>query len=300
MTMTLRRFAVAAILVLSAANAGAQQGQIEEAKRLYASAAFENALAALERLDGAVSRAPDVLQYKTLCLLALGRSTEAQSVADTLVSSTPAFVPSSGEEFSPRFINLLTDTRRRLLPEIAKRMFTDAREQLRAKNQSVAKKQFEQVLLLAKDPSWSNQSEAEDLRTLASGFLDLMDTAAPSPAPSVNVVPQAPLAGASEVPAQPDRIAGNNGLLPPTPVTQSMPKWQPRDAVTAQRRYAGSIRVRIGTDGHVVSAVMEVPTDPNYDKQLVEAAKSWTYKPATRNGEPVEVEKVVTFFLRTN
>ena len=79
-----------------------------------------------------------------------------------------------------------------------------------------------------------------------------------------------------------------------------MPKWRPTDAVTAQRRFTGAVRVRIGTDGRVTRADIEVATDPAYDKQLVEAVKSWRYRPGQRNGEAIEMEKLVTYSLRVN
>ena len=44
---------------------------------------------------------------------------------------------------------------------------------------------------------------------------------------------------------------------------------------------------------------MGTPTHPDYDKLLLAAARSWVYRPATRNGQPIEVEKVVEFYLRS-
>jgi TonB family protein len=57
--------------------------------------------------------------------------------------------------------------------------------------------------------------------------------------------------------------------------------------------------VRIGADGHVVDASIATPTHPDYDKLLVDVARTWLYKPAMRNGQPIEVEKVVEFYLQT-
>jgi TonB family protein len=58
------------------------------------------------------------------------------------------------------------------------------------------------------------------------------------------------------------------------------------------------VNVRIGKDGQVVSATIQVATDPQYDKQLLSAARSWRYRPAMRNGEPIESDKIVTYSLR--
>jgi TonB family protein len=239
-----------------------------------------------------------VLEYKALCLIALGRSGEAQVVIDALVSEAPAFLPTC-EDISPRFVALLNDSRRRLLPEITKRLFNAGREQFRAKNNTAAREQFDEVMRLADDRVWSDSSEATDLRTLASGFLELVDASmAPAAAtPSgafASAPPPAPVTIAAPVASARQRVE----LQPPVPIEQVLPQWRPTDAVTSLRRFTGAVRVRIGKDGHVVNAAIEVATDPDYDKQLLEAARSWRYTPARRNGEAIETEKLITFSLR--
>jgi len=289
--------AVAWLLLTAASNAA--EGSLDDAKKLYAAASFENSLAMLAQIDVAASKSPEVLQYKALCLLALGQAAEAQSVVETLVSTAPTFVPAD-DDVSPRFITVLTDTRRRLLPEISKKLFNNARDQFHAKNQSVAVEQFEQVLRLTDDKVWRDSSDATDLRTLASGFLELMNSAPTArdqmPSRTVDSVPAS--ASPSTVAAAPAIVRAKTELQPPIAIEQSMPKWRPTDALAAQRRFTGAVRVRIGKDGHVVNAAIEVATDPAYDKQLLEATRSWRYIPGQRNGEPIEMEKLVTFSLR--
>jgi TonB family protein len=273
---------LAIALMVFASRAVAVEGSLDEAKKLYAAASFESALALIEELDGKDRTSQDVLEYKALCLIALGRSGEAQVVIDALVSEAPAFLP-TGEDISPRFVALLNDARRRLLPEITKRLFNAGREQFRAKNNTAAREQFDEVMRLADDKVWSDSGEATDLRTLASGFLELVDASPPAP-----VTIAAPVASARQ------RVE----LQPPVPIEQVLPQWRPADALTALRRFTGAVRVRIGKDGHVVNAAIEVATDPDYDKQLLEAARSWRYTPGRRNGEAIEMEKLVTFLLR--
>jgi len=291
------RVIATAALVLLASDGRAEQGPLDEAKGLYAAASFENALAAIGRLTADASNTPDALMYKALCLLALGRGAEAQTVTAALVSTAPAFVPPAGEDVSPRFVALLTETRQRMLPDITKRLFADARGEFHSEHEAEAIRQFEAVLALANDEVWSNRPEAADLRTLASGFLDLLR--APRDASrSREAAATTPLADAA--PAGTLGTKGTYGLLPPVALAQPMPRWRPPDASSAQRHYTGAVRVRIGTDGHVISATMEIATRSDYDKLLLQAARSWVYKPAMRNGEPVEVEKLVTFSLTTN
>jgi tetratricopeptide (TPR) repeat protein len=292
--------AVVAVVVL-AASSNAAEGSLDDAKKLYAAASFENALAVLAQIDADASKAPDVLEYKALCLLALGRFEEAQSVVDTLVSTAPTFVPAD-DDVPPRFIAVLNDIRRRLLPEITKRLFNDARDQFHKKNQSMAKEQFEQVLRLTDDGVWRDSNDAEDLRTLASAFLELVNSAQrpddPIPSRAADSVP-ASATSSETVGAAPVVARSHTELQPPIAIEQSMPKWRPTDAVTALRHFTGAVRIRIGKDGHVVGAAIEVATDPDYDKQLLEAARSWRYVPGRRNGEPIEMDKLVTFHLKT-
>jgi len=283
-------------LFLLTASLHAADASLDDAKTLYAAASFEQSLAVLAEMDVAASKSPDVLEYKALCLLALGRVDEAQSVVDALVSTTPTFLPAD-DDVPPRFVAVLNDTRRRLLPAITKRLFSDARDQFHNNNQDAAKEQFQQVLRLTDDEVWRESNDATDLRTLASAFLELVNS------PS-NVRAAVPSRGVDTVPTpeSPSRVAAaappRTELRPPVVIEQSLPKWRPTDAVTAQRHFTGAVRVRIGKDGHVINAAIAVETDPEYDKQLLQAARSWRYIPGRRNGEPIEMEKLVTFSLR--
>ena len=60
-----------------------------------------------------------------------------------------------------------------MLPGIAKQLYADARDHFRAKDMAKARAGFQAVLTLAEDPLLRDTPDAGDLRTLASGFLDL-------------------------------------------------------------------------------------------------------------------------------
>ena len=98
---------------------------------------LDAALAALEGLPASEAGAAEAQQYRVLCLLALGRTVDAQRAAEVLVEAAPTVIPSA-EEFPPRFITLFTDTRRRLLPEIVSRVFADARNLYKENKRSVS------------------------------------------------------------------------------------------------------------------------------------------------------------------
>src|SRR5258705_5902144 len=93
------------------------------ARDLYASARYDEALAVLNDLHPAdttttVSDRKSIEQYRSLCLLALGRGTEAESAIAAVVTADPAYQP--GEvEAPPRVRAAFSPVRRRLLPQIA-------------------------------------------------------------------------------------------------------------------------------------------------------------------------------------
>jgi TonB family protein len=108
----------------------------------------------------------------------------------------------------------------------------------------------------------------------------------------------APAAGARG--AAPVAAAGSPvpGLTPPVAITQPLPRWVPPDANTARREFTGAVRVLVDVTGSVVDARMERSVFPTYDRLVVEAARSWRYRPATRDGQPVPGEVIVEIRLR--
>ena len=299
MTMKSRMALLTVVASLSTASfARAADEPLADAKALFAAASFDGALAALDRLDSANGGRPEALEYKALCLLALGRSADAQRITETLVTTVPTFAPADAD-LSPRFIELLTETRRRMVPVIARKLFADAREQYRAKNHADARRTFEQVVTLASDGVWRETADADDLRTLASGFLDLLEGPTAAKAAPAAAAPEPVTPTVVPPPAAPVATAAALGQVEaPVPIRQAMPQWVAPDRVSALRTFHGAIKVRIGADGHVMDVAMATATHPAYDVVLLQAARGWMYKPATRNGQPIEVEKGVEFFLR--
>jgi hypothetical protein len=277
------QFLCAWALLLTAATAAAQE-PLAKAKALYDAAAYEEALTLLGPVQ-----APEAQQYKALCMLALGRAQDANGAVEMLVSSSPTFEPSA-EEVPPRFVTLVVEAKKKLLPAIARRTFSEARDQFRNGDREEALKKFDLVLALMSGPVFKDTTDAEDLRTLASGFIELARASARpepkpvTPAPEPPKVAEAPVAGPPPEVVQPVALrqsippvpAGTSGLGSPT----------------------ASVRVQIGVDGKVVEATMQQASHPLYDRMVLQAAREWLYQPATLNGKPVPSEKVVTIQLR--
>jgi hypothetical protein len=272
-------------LLISAATAAAQE-PLTKAKALYDAAAYEEALTLLGPVQ-----APEAQQYKALCMLALGRAQDAAGAVEMLVSSSPTYEPSA-EEVPPRFVTLVVEVKRKLLPSIARRTFSEARDQFRNGDREQAVKKFDLVLALMSNSALKDTTDAEDLRTLASGFIELARASAapPEPKPAAAPAPEPPKAAEAPVAGPPPEV------IQPVAIRQTIP---PVPAGTSGLGSpTASVRVQIGVDGKVLAATMQQSSHPLYDRMVLQAARDWLYEPATLNGKPVPSEKVVTIQLR--
>lgn len=295
----------AVVAVLCTAATATAQESLTKAKALYDAANYEEALTILGAVDE-----PEAHQYKALCMLALGRAQDASGAVETLITAAPTFEPSS-EDVPPRFVSLVSETKKKLLPGIARKAFNEAREQYKSGEREAALKKFDLVVTLASSAGFKETSEAEDLRTLASGFIELAAAAAkpepktPVPAPEP---PKAAEAVSLPTPVSPPAAsprattAGARTAPPASEVTQPVALKQPIPPIPSGISGLGSptasVRVEIGVDGRVVNASMQHPSHPLYDRLVLQAAREWVYVPALLNGRPVPSEKVVTIQLR--
>src|SRR4051812_46097781 len=189
------------IALLLAIPAAAQQpSPLAAARDLYASARYDEALAVLNGMRPGDGVAPDrkaVEQYRSLCLLALGRGQEAENAIAAVVTVDPLFVPAEADA-SPRVRAAFSEVRERLLPAIAAARYTEAKAAFDRKDYAVAEPSFRELLALLSDPQMKNR--LPDMRVLASGFLDLSTAAAtppPAPEPAKSEPVPAPLAVAA-------------------------------------------------------------------------------------------------------
>ena len=156
----------------------AQEGDLAAARELYASAAYDDALAVLNRLrssDHPASQARAIEQYRAFCLLALGRAADAEQAIEAVVAAEPSYQPTEGD-VSPRVRTAFTDVRRRMLPAIIQQKYAQAKAAFDRKEFAVAAEGFSQVLVALADPAVSsdaNKPPLSDLRTLAVGFEEL-------------------------------------------------------------------------------------------------------------------------------
>jgi len=302
--------ALVAWSIVLASNVGAQDA-LARARDLYLSAAYDEALVLLEQLKSQPAAATEVEQYRMFCLLALERRDEARKAIENIVMADPFYRPSDTQT-SPRIRAVFQDTRKTLLPSLVQRKYAEAKTAFEKKDPK-ALAQFEQLLTLLDDPDLKGTAQLSDLRTVVSGFRDLskaMATAPPALAPPPT---PAPIAASAAAPSQDieagqattvadsgaDRAANfAAGFTPPIVISQPLPAWAPPNVIDRRTLFKGLIEVTIDENGSVTSATLQQSVHPLYDEKLLAMARTWKYKPATRNGIPTSSLKVVEIRLQ--
>ena len=267
------------------------------ARDLYGAAEYEHALEILDRLrttpaQQAGSDVASVEQYRALCLLALGRSSEAEQAITALVLADPAFVPSDST-MSPRLRATFREIRIRTLPAAVQRQYETAKAAFDRREFAAAAVGFSGVLRMMSDPDLAERSTVSplsDIRTLSQGFRDL-STSASVPPPSAPV-PTLPVAAQPAAP----RIfsADDPDVVAPGAERQTLPQFPAQ--LTASRN--GILELVIDERGSVESVVMRVSINPRYDRMVLDAARSWRYRPATVGGVAVKYRKTMQIAVK--
>jgi TonB family protein len=299
--------AFAATTMLTAASVRAQESSdLTTARDLYASAAYDDALAMLNRLrsaDHPPGQSRTIEQYRAFCLLALGRASDAEQAIEAVVVAEPTYLPSDSDA-SPRVRSAFTTVRRRMLPAIIQKQYGQAKAAFDRRDFAAAAGGFHQVLAALADPDVAAEAQRPplvDLKMLAVGFEELSAKAAapppPPPVPSVatRTVAATPPTPTPSTPTLP-RIysAGEANVMPPFPLNQALPGFPGQVLIPR----TGKIEVVIDESGEVESAAMTSSVTANYDQLALAATRSWRFRPATVDGKPVKFRKVVQINIR--
>jgi TonB family protein len=265
------------------------------ARDLYASARYDEALLVLNDLHAPDAAAPDrksIEQYRSLCLLALGRATEAESAITAVITADPTYLPKE-DEASPRVRAAFSDVRKRILPQIATERYADAKALFDKKMFAAAAQQFKNVIKLIDDPDMGGREA--DLRTVASGFLDLAVAATAPPPEAPKPVAPAPVAAPAPAAPKADPLRiyniADKDVTPPVILRQDMPSLT--QILKQQASDRGVVEVVIDQLGRVEAVTVRQSVHPRYDAQLLAAAQNWRYSPATWNGQPVKYRKLI-------
>jgi hypothetical protein len=294
--------AIGIALVLAAGGVTLAADELSAARDLYASAAYEEALAALNRVRAAGAPAADaftVEQYRVFCLLALGRESEAQSAIEALVVTNPLYLPSPNE-VSPRVRTAFSEVRRRLLPSLVPQQYAKAKAAFDKKDYTTAAAGFNQVLSVLSDPDVAQaagQPPLSDLRTLATGFQELSTKAIPPPPLAAAPPPVVPTVSAqAPAPLSPPRVytLSDTKVIAPVPIRQDLPSFSGR----LSEPVTGTLEIVIDERGFVESSKIREPVNPSYDRLAVAATTSWRYRPAMLDGVPVKFRKLISVTLK--
>ena len=274
------------------ASLEAYQDPLSRTRALYAAAAYEEALASLpaqpERTD-----ADDADRYRALCLLALGRTRDAELALERAFTRNPSFRVVEGE-VSPRVMEFVREVRRRVLPLRAESLYARARADFEDRNYVDAAERFTAVLELLSDPDVASVGKLADLRLVAEEFRKLARERMPESAS------RATFAG-PEIDESGDRVYTrlSTYVKPPVEIQRDLPVFTPpRDQ--AWRTFRGVVEVTVDRNGRVEDARMLERIAVFYDSALVEAAKKWRFEPATRSNVPVRFRQQIEIVLRPN
>lgn len=258
------------------------QDVLSRARELYASAAYEDALQLLEGVKDKPA-STEASAYQVFCLVALGRRDEARSAIEAIVRVNPLYRPPEAQ-VSPRIRAFFDEVRKPLLPESARAAYAKGKAAFDQKAWAQATGEFDRTLVLL-DEIGSADPGAADLKVLTAGFRDLAREAMrppPAPAPVAPAPPPEPVVYS----------AGDANVMRPLPLSKPLPEWHP-NPVEATMRFSGEVELVVGEDGRVISATIPRSINPRYDAPLLQAVKTWTFRPATKDGVPVRYRYTV-------
>ena len=289
----MRNIICAAALVISVAvpvTADAADTTLAAARDLYVSASYDDALAMLGTLSNgskSLEERQSIDLYRTLCLFALGKTTEADRVIEAMLLRDPLY-RAADEELSPRVETAFQTARRRILPSVIQQKYADAKAAFDKQDWAKASTGFAEVLKSINDPDISASAGApplSDIKTLASGFRDLAVKSTPPPAPAPKVEPPKPVRPVKAVYTAEDR-----DVVAPVAMVQRVPKYP----ANVTKPLQGVVQFVIDENGAVQTPTMPVSIDMSYDGMVIAAAKKWQYAPAMLEGKPVKYLKRLT------
>jgi len=227
-------------LFAGATAARTQSDQLDDAKTLYDSASFDEALQLLDNLGRTQpeNNVEEVQRYRALCLLALNRTNDAQKAIEIVFSRDPLYRLAPGEA-PPRMQAAFAEVRKRLLPSVTEQLYASAKLSFDRKEYALAATQFQDLLTFLDDDDAKSLPSLKEFRMLATGFHDLSASAgaasvakanapAPTPAPVQPPAPEAAAPAPSEPPppvpqAANARSASANQIAPTNQVVPSNP-----------------------------------------------------------------------------
>jgi hypothetical protein len=251
-----------------------------------------------------------VEQYRAFCLYALGRTGEAEQVAESLLTKAPLL---EIDDASPRIEAMFTAVRKRVLPTRVRAEYRSAKADVEDKDFASARPHLaeaERMLQEARKIGVWDETMA-DLSLLIDGFLDLTRAAdavhADPPAAALLAVEAPRLSSAASTatpaqvrPAAPRIYSIEDADVVPAEAISTVVTGFPRDLVNMLPGGAGVglVYLVIDEQGRVEQASIRESINGTVDKLLIVTARSWRFRPASRNGAAVKYAEIVRIIVR--
>jgi len=291
--MALNRFALTVIaLLMSASPIMLAQDVLSQARALYDAADFDAALKLLDE-TGADTGTPDrrqtVREYRALCLLALDRAQEMEQTIEQMIAADPFYRPGAGTT-PRRFVAAFDRVHRQLLPSIVRERYSRAQTDWDQKRFADALDGFELVLRLVEEAG-AESTESEGNRDPNAQWLaDFAELAARHLEES-----RVAQDGSTHLRGEVVYQSSDEGVTAPVPIRQDIPSWPPIELPAG--RFAGELELVVNTTGAVETATIVVPVHPAYDEAVLQASRKWKYRPAMKDGLPVNYRKLILISL---
>jgi tetratricopeptide (TPR) repeat protein len=197
----------------------AEQDMISQARQLYYSTYYEEALKVLDGVAAGTVTASQLQmarEYRALCLLALERGPEAEKIIEQMIEADPFYQPAMLSA-PPMLLAAFSRTRRHVVPSLARDRYGRAKADFDRHRYAESAAGFEVVLRLIKEAGVAggdgNGVQLKELERLATQFLSESRAARDRPAsesPRVAdaKVPPAPSARSVAVP-----VPGSQGEM---------------------------------------------------------------------------------------
>ena len=203
--------------IVALAHPAASQDRLSAARDLYSSASYEEALAALTTIAASAPQevALEAHQYRAFSLFALGRTAEAEQVAEMSIRLNPLGKVSDAET-SPRIASMFTAVRKRVLPALIRDEYRVARAAIDRKDLKAAEPHLTLASrLLAEVKSMGIADDTlSDLSLVIDGFLGLSRAAEQPPVAKPPVQPPAgPLAATGTPPTSTEAMNFGTAML---------------------------------------------------------------------------------------
>jgi hypothetical protein len=294
-----KTLALIVVILVTVTTAPARaDSAVADIRDLYVNAEYERALALAATADTSglpPSARVEIAGYQAACLIALGRTAEAEAMMAVVVRSAPQqSVPIAA---SPKMSALFAAVRARILPDLVRERYADAKALLEAKHYQEARAAFHDVqALVTAAESVADAGPLADVRLLATEFEAVAKERAAAAPTAAAVVPAVSAAAPVALRVY-DRT--DTTVVAPVTVLQRISLGEQAARVAAQHRRASPLPltadlvVTIDANGQVERAVVAGAVSPALDEDLVASALRWKYRPARRDGSPVRYAKIV-------